>query len=397
MTDGRNSTLLQAVAALGPRLAGRPAESEAAGLVLDAFQGLGLEARLESFQFVGWEHTVPASVMVLAPERVELAAGPMSFTASTPGGGVTGRLVRIGTSYLMPGVIEWPQYAVVDGSGREVAYVLGRAEGRAFPIPRTYPHPFLMLAAVNVGGEDARRIDAWLEAGEEVRVTVTNVGRHLPGLTGQNVVARLPGRTAEEIVVSAHLDSAPGSPGASDNASGLQGVYDVAAALTSADIPEKSYSFVAFGAEEYGMLGSFFHVAERKTRGTLGPVVANVNFDAIAIGESLLCYASPDPMRALVAAEMAATGTAGRFTKVEYAETRRVVDGYPFHLEGIPNVSFIAWPYDAYHQPEDDLGMLDLDLLAELSGFGRHLIARLDAMDSAGFGAVGRSDPSSIS
>lgn len=380
--------LLARVAALGPRLAGRPAERAAADVVLAAFRGLGLEAWLQPFTIVGWEQTEAAAVRIQAPVAVDFAVGAMSFTASTPAGGASGRLVRIGTSYMMPGVVEWPKYAIVDGAGRETAFILGQSDGPAYPIPDSYPHPLLMSPTVNIGQEDARRLDGWLAAGDEVRATVTTAGRHLPGLTSHNVLARLPGATAAEIVVSAHLDTAPGSPGAIDNASGIQGVYDVAARLVAAGTPRHTFTFAAFGTEEYGMLGAYTYVVDRRTRGTLGPVRANLNLDALGAGDTLLCYVAPPSFRATVEAAMAGTGTGDRFSAITYAETRRVVDAYPFHAEGIANVSLITWPYAAYHQPGDDLDLVDHERVALLSRFAQGLALSLDA-EGVATGAAG--------
>lgn len=69
----------------------------------------------------------------------------------------------------------------------------------------------------------------------------------------------IPGKqsTASPILVGAHYDTVPGSPGADDNASGVA-VLLVLAELLSSDSwqPKRPIQLVAFDLEEYGLVGS---------------------------------------------------------------------------------------------------------------------------------------------
>jgi aminopeptidase YwaD len=369
MSDGiaTHHAVIDRLAGFGPRVAGTAAETRAATYLVEQLQGLGLEAWLQPFKFVGWEQTTPARVTLSAPDQRELRAGSMAYTDSTPPGGVTGRLVKIGTAYICPGFFEWPKYAVVDDAGAEVAFLLGHVDGHAIPMPDVYPDRIFMEPTVNIGHEDARQIDAWLEAGETIRVAVETAGRFVPGLTSHNVLARLPGRSTDEIVVSSHIDTAPGAPGAIDNASGTQCLYDVAARLVARGTPEKTFIFAAFGGEEYFLLGSSWYVADRKTRGTLDQVVANLNLDTVGVGNTILCMVARDGLRREVEAAMDRAGTRERFAEITFSPPRRAVDNFPFHEEGIPNMVFVVWPYDEYHQPGDNLDLVDHDVVDHIS------------------------------
>jgi Zn-dependent M28 family amino/carboxypeptidase len=72
----------------------------------------------------------------------------------------------------------------------------------------------------------------------------------------ENVVA-LPGDASDDAIalVAAHYDSVPDCPGADDNASGLAVMLECARLLTSVR-PPHSVGFIAFNAEEEGLLGS---------------------------------------------------------------------------------------------------------------------------------------------
>ncbi len=61
-------------------------------------------------------------------------------------------------------------------------------------------------------------------------------------------------------LVGAHYDSVPGSPGADDNASGLAAMLQCAAHVAETGVPD--VGFVAFNAEEDGLLGSQSFVRE---------------------------------------------------------------------------------------------------------------------------------------
>lgn len=73
----------------------------------------------------------------------------------------------------------------------------------------------------------------------------------------RNVVA-LPRRRGAEgmVLVGAHYDSVPRSPGADDNASGVAVLLACARALAASDGLAQPVGFVAFNAEEDGLLGS---------------------------------------------------------------------------------------------------------------------------------------------
>ena len=63
------------------------------------------------------------------------------------------------------------------------------------------------------------------------------------------VTLRGRGKPGEIILIGAHYDTVPGSPGANDNASGIAGMLEISRMLASA-APERTVRFVAFVNEE---------------------------------------------------------------------------------------------------------------------------------------------------
>ncbi|PCJ63771.1 MAG: hypothetical protein COA58_15630 [Bacteroidetes bacterium] len=79
-------------------------------------------------------------------------------------------------------------------------------------------------------------------------------------LTSYNVMVEKPGsESGKWIVVGAHFDSAPGSPGANDNGSGVIATIEIARIIKDIDT-RIGVRIINFGAEEQGYYGSIHYV-----------------------------------------------------------------------------------------------------------------------------------------
>lgn len=114
--------------------------------------------------------------------------------------------------------------------------------------------------------------------------------KFLPNYTSQNVIGQLTGTKHPDsvLVFSAHYDhlGKMGNnsyfPGANDNASGVAMLLNLAEHY-SKNVPEKSIIFMAFGAEESGIIGSQFY-----TENPLFPLKQInflINLDLLGTGE----------------------------------------------------------------------------------------------------------------
>ncbi|MEO0801666.1 MAG: M28 family peptidase [Cyanobacteria bacterium J06642_2] len=79
-----------------------------------------------------------------------------------------------------------------------------------------------------------------------------NIVLHLPAISEK--------RAKPPILIGAHYDAVPGSPGADDNASGVAVLLELARSLSERPL-QRSVRLVAFDLEEYGLQGST-HYAE---------------------------------------------------------------------------------------------------------------------------------------
>ena len=82
--------------------------------------------------------------------------------------------------------------------------------------------------------------------------------------TGVNLVAHMAGRRTDiqPLLVSAHYDTVPCSPGADDNASGVAAMLECARVLAATPL-DYAIDFVAFDMEENGLVGSTTFVQEQ--------------------------------------------------------------------------------------------------------------------------------------
>jgi Zn-dependent M28 family amino/carboxypeptidase len=87
---------------------------------------------------------------------------------------------------------------------------------------------------------------------------VTTHEFYIRGGIHKNFILDLPSRDRQNtppILIGAHYDAVPGTPGADDNASGVAVLLELAKALAT-EPPKSPVRLVAFDMEEYGLLGS---------------------------------------------------------------------------------------------------------------------------------------------
>jgi alkaline phosphatase isozyme conversion protein len=97
------------------------------------------------------------------------------------------------------------------------------------------------------------------------------------------------------VIVGAHYDSVPadagvgGGLGADDNASGVAVMLEVAERIAHYK-QEYDLVFVAFGAEEVGLLGSF-HYVDNMSEPDIARTIAMINLDSLSVGDKLYIHA----------------------------------------------------------------------------------------------------------
>jgi hypothetical protein len=269
-----------------------------------------------------------------------------------------------------------------------VAAAITRQAADALVSPGGRP---LAALAAQIDGALAPRS---LPLGVSARVRVTLVRER--SVTA-NVVGVLPGtdpRLREEaIVVGAHYDHlghggegslAPDSvavhPGADDNASGTAAMMGLARAFATAGAP-RTLVFVAFGAEEMGLLGSARYV--RQPAVPLERTVLMVNLDMVGrLGDGRLYVGGVDSgtgLRAIAGDAARALGLASEMRGDPYAPS----DHTSFYAAHCPVLFLFTGAHADYHRPGDTWDKIDARGLERVTAFAARVIAAAAAMPAA--------------
>lgn len=235
---------VEALVHLGPRAAGRPNEDRAARYVANRFREMGLRVEIEPFTFESFEVS-----------RVQARAGgeelqPVGIGMDPYGAGL---------SYEGPYVLldprkpsTWPDRELIE----ERTVVTARTDDASlhFRLAALGPRFIVYLPPsgfLRLRGHSARELSLSIEG-------------HLAKGRSSNVVAHLGAPLpAPQIILGAHLDAYRESPGANDNATGVGALLELARYFKDREtVTGFGLSFIAFGAEELGVLGSRQYVAE---------------------------------------------------------------------------------------------------------------------------------------
>ena len=188
--------------------------------------------------------------------------------------------------------------------------------------------------------------------------------------TTMNVIGRLPGQSDEIVVMGAHYDHlgmggessrAPDTVavhyGADDNASGTAMLIELAQKYSGVQ-PERTLLFIAFGAEEMGLLGSRHFVDNPLVN--KDKIVMMFNFDMVG------------RMKKDNSISISGTGTAietDSLLAVGIDSTKFIISKSPggtgpsdhssFYSEGIPVLFFSTGVHDQYHTPADQAELIN--------------------------------------
>lgn len=217
------------------------------------------------------------------------------------------------------------------------------------------------------------------------------------GKTHQNLILNLPGAkpgsaSRPPILIGAHYDAVPGTPGADDNASGVAALLELARSF-AAQPTRSPLRLVAFDLEEYGLIGSKYYAAQLKQQQE--PLRLMISLEMLGYCTSTpgsqkypsgLQYLYPDrgdfialignlrtipdllslskTIRTIgkIGCEWLPAGIRGMIVP-----STRLSDHAPFWDAGYPammitDTAFLRNPH--YHQPSDRLETLDLDFMA---------------------------------
>jgi len=175
--------------------------------------------------------------------------------------------------------------------------------------------------------------------------TVSGTGR------SQNVIAYRPNEDPKLplVVIGGHYDTVPAGPGANDNGSGTATTVEIARQLATFPEPGVAVRFVAFGAEEIGLLGSKEFVS-RLSRADRARLKVAMSIDMMAVGAQP-AFGGSDPW---VSEALARAASQGWQPEELSTYLRRMSDHASFLDAGLPAIMF-HWVDDPYYHTALDI------------------------------------------
>ena len=364
---------------IGSRPAGSEAQGRAQQYVLEQLRALGYEAELQPFPITYYDDR--GATLTIAGA---LGSTPAASTlAYSPGGTVEGELVDVGLARpgdFHPGGLRGKIALIRRGSIRfsEKVENVAAAGAIAAIIYNSQPGNFSgslasssSIPAVSLSLEDGEALAGQVARGSVAARIVVDAA--IEQRTAANVVGTRPGGP-RTIVIGGHLDSVPAGPGANDNASGTAVMLELARVLAARPSPY-TLKFVAFDAEEIGLLGSA-HMVGQLGEAERRAVRAMINLDMVGVGDQPLLGGSEELTR--LAFPIAAG--LGEPARPLGDGLNGASDHASFLRAGIPAIFLYRAEDPNYHSPADRTEYVDP---ANLDHAGRLALGVLDALDGA--------------
>lgn len=270
----------------GNRGAGTSGYEASAEYVEQTLQAAGYETERQYFDFDYFE-VVSSS---LVADGTEFDQAVMSYSPSTPDGGVTAALVSPAVTTGCA-VSDWDG---IDATGKIAVIQRGTC---AFSVKSTVAKEVGAAAAVIYNNADGALNGTLGGPGDYVPTTgitkadgaalLTHATATLdiqtvsePKTTFNILAETAQGRDDNVVMLGAHLDGVHDGPGINDNGTGSAAILETAVQLAKANKLNNTVRFAWWGAEELGLLGSEHYVSQLDEAG-LAQIATYLNFDMV--------------------------------------------------------------------------------------------------------------------
>jgi hypothetical protein len=251
---------LDHLASLGIRRAGSVNEGRAAVYISSQLQEAGLDVKVEPFEFDCFEWS-----------EAEFQVGGMSYVPEAIGfNPYQDDLIHAGDMILLNPDLPGQQFGQLDLKGAVVVTMNTGSPLAYFRLLSKEPRLIILLRK-----GDYQHLEK--SGNQEFRLQIRGFIRKY---RSANVIGILPAPlpTVDEIIISAHLDSYKNSPGADDNGSGVGVMIELARYFAGLkNRRTANLKFVAFGAEEVGVLGARMYLSRHETDLTNCRLVFNID------------------------------------------------------------------------------------------------------------------------
>ncbi|WP_093775698.1 M28 family peptidase [Streptomyces sp. yr375] len=268
----------------GDRVAGSPGHDASAAYVHKLLRKAGYRVSYQKFDFV-YTQTQAERLSVLSPAPADVQIRALTYTKSTPVGGITASVAAVpvdadGTTGCEPGDYAAGGFAgkialirrggcsfaakqeQAAAAGAVGAVIYNNIDAGYGPLSGTLSDP--ANAKIPTGG--ISKADGEKLAADAARGPVSisfEIRQFQEPRSTNNVIAETPGGDpAHTVMFGAQLDTVPGSPGINDDGSGSAALLDVALKLAKKEKhPHNKVRFAWWSATESGLVGSDYYVA----------------------------------------------------------------------------------------------------------------------------------------
>ena len=150
-----------------------------------------------------------------------------------------------------------------------------------------------------------------------------------------------------------------GSPGAIDNAAGVEALFRVAEKITKGK-RRYTFQFITWGGHEWGLFGSQYYVKNAREQGTIQNIKACLTLDVLGCGDYLWIWAGPKRFRKQVEKDLKLSNLLKQ-REIRFEGTLIGSDDWNFASEGISHAMLMDWPAPNLHLPEDTYDLIEED------------------------------------
>lgn len=361
------------------RMAGDSGESETADYISKKFEDMGLTIESQEFPLCVFKNN-KAELKLTSPEEKIIESKILHFSKATPSGGISAEVVVANSGNytdlekidVKDKIVLLPDRSITFKEATSNASALG-AIGIIFYIEDSEDSDVIPLGTLKdestipafmIHIKDAESLKSLVENGQSPKVSMI-ADCESKDTTSKNIIGTLKSKKegAKTLIVGAHYDGVD-TPAANDNGSGISTILEVARVLSKKDF-NCNIKFIAFGAEEPGLLGSS-HYTGSMTKNEFDDIIAMINADMVGVGDSICVY-TMDGEKSLTA------DLAESCIKYLGYENRRDIsnrsDHVPFDYCGVPVAYFEYGPDTNYHTDEDTIDKIskeNLDTIANI-------------------------------
>lgn len=340
---------------MGSRFSGTESEKVAQEYIQKYLEEISIEAENFEFEYQGWirgdcdfkiitknkEYNFPAISLVLAPstnnETLEMniidGAGGSETELNRLRSVIPGKAVMIHSGDTEEGWLHRRiKYANAYEFGAKAFIFANHNPGQLFPTGSVRSNRIGEIIAIGISKESYEHIKELLK--EDYTITCKiKVSNNTPKLTSKHIIWEIPGRRNNEvIVIGGHYDGHDIAQGATDNAASIAAILEITKLMKEFNyIPERTLRFIAFGVEEFGVVGSTIYVDNTD----ISDVVAMINLDGlIGYTPKHIPCSGIEELYVLIKELQNEFLYESRISKSIITAS----DNYPFFLKGIPNV-----------------------------------------------------------